>query len=257
MSAQTGPASPAIAPPPVPADVGIVAALSIEISPFLARLSNVRKYATARDTIIEGELAGKLVAAVITGPGRKNASRGAQLLIGGHRPNWLISAGFGGALDPALRRNDVVFASEVADEEGVSLQIDVAVPDDSANARVSLGKLITVDRIIRTAVEKAALRDRTGAGVVDMETSAVATLCGDRNVKFLAIRVISDEATVDLPREIATILGRSGGYRVGAALGAIWRRPSSLKDMWALREHAIAAAGRLSDVLLAILAKVP
>ena len=257
MSAQTGPASPAIAPPPVPADVGIVAALSIEISPFLARLTNVRKYATARDTIIEGELAGKLVAAVITGPGRKNASRGAQLLIGGHRPNWLISAGFGGALDLNLRRNDVVFASEVVDEDGVSLLIDVAVPDDPANARVSLGKLITVDRILRTAVEKAALRDRTGAAVVDMETAAVAALCGDRNVKFLAIRVISDEAGVDLPREIATILGRTGGYRIGAALGAIWRRPSSLKDMWALREHAVAAAERLSGVLLAILAKLP
>lgn len=257
MSTRTGPSASGIAPPPVPADVGIVAALSIEVSPLLARLSAVRKYTTARDTIIEGELDGRLVAAVITGPGRKNASRGAQLLIGGHRPNWLISAGFGGALDPALRRNDVVFVNDVADEEGLSLHIDVTLPDDPANTRASLGKLVTVDRIIRTAAEKAALRDRTGAGVVDMETSAVAALSGDRNQKFLAIRIISDEASVDLPREIATILGRSGGYRVGAALGAIWRRPSSLKDMWALREHAIAAAERLSKVLIEVVGKIP
>ena len=257
MSASTGTSPPGIAPPPIPADVALVAALSIEISPFLSRLANVRKYASGRHTIVEGELGGKLVAVVITGPGRKNAARGAQLLIGGHRPNWMISAGFGGALDPTLRRNDVVFATEVADEEGLSLLIDVSVPGDAANPGVSLGRVITVDAIVRTAADKAALRERSGATVVDMETSAVAAFCAERNVKFLAIRVISDEANVDLPREIATILGRSGGYRVGAALGAIWRRPSSLKDMWALREHAVAAADRLSRMLIGIVEKLP
>ena len=257
MSPQPGPTPLGIAPPPLPADVGIVAALSIEINPFLARLENVRKYSTGRYTIIEGELAKKLVALVVTGPGRKNAARGAQLLLGGHRPSWLISAGFAGALDPEHRRNDVVFVDEVVDEDGFSHRIDVPVPDDPRAARLWVGKLVTVDAIVRTAAEKAALRDRTGAVAVDMETSAVAALGVERGVRFLAIRVISDEAGVDLPREIATILGRSGGYRVGAAIGAIWRRPSSLKDMWALREHAVAAADRLSRILAGVVAKLP
>ena len=79
-----------------------------------------------------------------------------------------------------------------------------------------------------------------------METSAVAALCGERAVRFLAIRVISDDARADLPAEIASLLTRSGSYRVGAALRAIWHRPSSLKDFWTLHEHAQEAADRLA-----------
>jgi adenosylhomocysteine nucleosidase len=257
MSEQTGPPPLKIAPPPVPADIGIVAALPIEINPFLGRLSKVRKYAAGRHTILEGELAGKLVAAIITGPGRRAARRGTQLLLGGHRPHWVISAGFGGALDPDLKRNDVVLFREVVDPEGVRLTIDLTVSDDPLNARVSSGILATVDGIVRTALDKAELRERTGADVVDMETSAVATICAERNQRFLAIRVISDVAQIDLPQEIASILGRSGGYRVGAALGAIWRRPSSLKDLWALREHAVVAADQLSRILAGVIARLP
>ncbi|MDB5353346.1 MAG: nucleoside phosphorylase [Planctomycetota bacterium] len=248
-----GPAAPPIAPPPVPADVGIVAALSIEINPLIARLSNVRKYSSERHTIVEGELSGKIVAVIIAGPGRKAARRGTQLLLGGHRPQWILSAGFGGALNPDLHRNDLVFGTEVIDPEGNRLTIDLTLHDQESTSRVVTGAIVTSDAIVRTAAEKAALRARTGADVVDMESSAVAAVCSERNVRFLAIRVISDEAGTDLPAEIATILGRSGGYRVGAALGAIWRRPSSLKDMWALREHAVAAADRISRFVPGVL----
>ena len=102
----SGPSSPEIAPPPVPADVGVVAALGIEINPFLARLSNVRKYSSERHTIVEGELSGKLVVAILSGPGRKAARRGAQLLLAGHRPRWMVSAGFGGVVTWLVLRKE-------------------------------------------------------------------------------------------------------------------------------------------------------
>lgn len=257
MSTEPGPSPTTLAPAPAPADVGLVAALGIEINPFLARLSKVRKYASERHTIVEGELAGKIVAAIVTGPGRKAARRGTQLLLGGHRPNWLLSAGFGGALAPELRRDDVVMGTAVVDPEGERLAIDLRLESDPNTPRFFPGTIVTADGIVRTASEKAELRARTGADVVDMETSAVATVCRERGVRFLAVRVISDEAAIDLPPEIAAILGRSGGYRVGAALGAIWKRPSSVKALWSLREHAISAADRLARVLPGIVGQLP
>ena len=240
--------TPPKAPPPPAADIGIVAATSIEVGPLLARFERVRKYAGPVFTIIEGECAGKLVALVLTGMGRPRAQRGAELLLDGHRPRWIVSAGFGGALDPSLRRNDVILPSEVVNLEGGRFAIDLAVPQGVAGLRS--GRLLTADEFVRKATEKAELRLRTGADVVDMETSAIAALCGDRGVRFLSVRVVSDEAGVDLPPEILAIVGPTGGLRLGATMGALWKRPSSVKDLLTLRRHATEAADRLAGFLV-------
>ncbi len=255
--ASPGPAGPNLAPPPVSADIGLVAALSIEVSPFFGLLGQVRRYSTQRHSVIEGELGGKIVVAILCGPGRKAARGAAELLIAGHRPRWLLSAGFGGALAPELNLYDIVVGNAVIDPEGTRLGIDIRLPADASNRRIRTSAIATVDAIVRTATEKAEIRRRTGADVVDMETSAVAGVCSERNIPFLAVRVISDEADKDLPPEIATILGRSGGYRIGATLGALWHRPSCVKDLWKLREHAIEASDRLADFLPGLIAQLP
>ena len=97
-----------LAPAPVPADVGIVMALPIEAGYLTDSLKKVRKYSARSHTVVEGELAGKVVAVILAGVGRKAARAGAEVLIAGHRPRWLFSAGFAGALDPSLARNDLV-----------------------------------------------------------------------------------------------------------------------------------------------------
>jgi adenosylhomocysteine nucleosidase len=250
-----------VAPPPTPADVGIVAALPLEIKPFLGRLKNVRKYASERHSVVEGEYADRLVVAILSGPGRKAAARAAQFLWIGHRPRWMISAGFAGALDPTLRRNDLVLASEVIDPEGHRFSIDVSIPEEAESPRpdsskIRTGRLLTVDKIIRTAAEKAGLRDQHQADLIDMESSAIAALCHERSVRFLSVRVISDHAQQELPPEILTLVGPTGSYRVGAAIGAIWKRPSSLVDMLELREHAHQAADQLDKILRSILKRM-
>src|SRR5436305_11227084 len=106
------------APSPAPADVGIVAAMAVEVGFLLDRLAAVRSYKGPHQTIVEGEIGGKVVALVIAGLGRAAARRGAEVLLDGHRPRWVLSAGFGGALSPALARNDIVLADEVLDPEG-------------------------------------------------------------------------------------------------------------------------------------------
>jgi adenosylhomocysteine nucleosidase len=250
----------AIAPPPAPADVGLVAALPIEVGPFLDRLANRRKYAGPKWAVTEGELAGKLVALIVAGVGEKPARRGTEILVAGHRPRWVISAGFGGALDPDLRRNDVIVARRVI--SGVQgrppFDIDVSLPSEpEPHPAVRAGSVLTIDRIIRTPADKAALRGDQGADVVDMETHAVASYCAERSIRFLGVRVVSDEAATELPPEILTVLGPTGGFRFGATMGAIWRRPSSVKDLLRLREHAHEAADRLAAVLPALIERLP
>src|SRR5271156_5243993 len=86
------------APAPVPADVGIVAAMPMEVADLVNGLKKVWKYQSVSIPIIEGEHAGKIVAVAIGGMGRTAAGRAADVLIAGHRPRWLMSVGFAGAL---------------------------------------------------------------------------------------------------------------------------------------------------------------
>jgi len=252
-SGKSGPSLPA----PGSADIGIVAALSIEVGHFLDRMKRVRRLTGPAHTVLEGECEGRVVAMLVGGVGRAAASRATRLLLEGHRPRWVISAGFGGGLNPSFHRNDVVLADEVLDLEGNRFPLFPDLPSSAIHPSVRPGRLLTVDAIVRTAVEKAEFHARHQADVVDMETSAVATHCLDRASPLLSLRVISDEATVDLPPEVARLLNRSGSYQVGSALRSIWNRPSSLKDFWNLHERAQEAADRLAEVLVRTIGRLP
>jgi adenosylhomocysteine nucleosidase len=247
-----------ILPAPTPVDIGIVAALPIEIGGFRDLLKNVRVFEDAegrKAAVVEGDLGERRIALIVGGTGAASARKATDRLLVGHRPTWLISAGFGGALDPTLARGDVVVIRDLIDGTASGakrLSIDFGGLDDSsspAGKRILRGSLVTVAGIVRTANEKRALRERTGADLVDMESYAVASLCVERNQRFLGVRVISDEAAQELPPEVLTILGPTGGFRFGATLGSLWKRPSSVKDLWRLYENATESADRLAKVL--------
>jgi adenosylhomocysteine nucleosidase len=119
------------------------------------------------------------------------------------------------------------------------------------------GRLLTVDRIIASSAEKARTRQKHQADLIDMETSALALMARERLLRFLSVRVISDDASAELPPEIATLLAHTGSYRAGAALRALWQRPSALKDFWTLHARALESADRLAGCLRRLIETLP
>lgn len=240
----------AIAPPPIAADVGLIAAFEIELGGFVGGLSDVRSYRTGtRFRVIEGECGGKLTAVAISGPGRKAARRATEILWNGHRPRRLISAGFAGALDPTIAKNEVVLPDEIVDESGASHRLETRLLS-ARKEGVRRGKLLTVDRPATTPAEKAALRTRFGADLVDMESSASAAFCAERGVRFLSVRVITDAADDELPPWIGRLTARpSGAYRAGAALRVLWRKQAGAADFLRLRRLALDSGRVLGEVL--------
>jgi len=130
------------------------------------------------------------VAVAVGGVGRANAARAAENLAAAHQLTALISFGFAGALVPELRVGDVV--------------VDTCVPEwqalvkGPAGRRSRLGRIVTVDRVVRDAAARRQLARETGALAVDMESDAVAAVAAARGLPFAAIRGITDTVHRDL-----------------------------------------------------------
>ncbi len=258
VSAQADAAA-APAPPPIDADVGIVFALGIEAGGLIDRLDGVLAIESPQGVVRQGGWKGLQVVLIEGGVGRECATRATQHLLEGHKPRWIISAGFAGALRPGLKRNDIVLATGLVEPGGQRCSIDLKMSADEAAKMpgLHLGTLVTVDSLVRTSTEKRALGEQHGALAVDMETWAVAQVCREHKVRFLAVRVISDTVEDELPEDIERLVRqKSLGRQLGAAAAALWQRPASIKDMWQLKEAALVASDRLAKFVLGMVSQL-
>lgn len=230
------------------ADVGIVCALPIEMGAFLDRCERVRKYTGGEFVFRGGRYDEIRIVVVQSGMGFAKARRATQALIDAHTPSWILSAGFSGSLSPEMKVGQIVMADSIADLHGHELTVDLKMPADPENG-LYVGRIVTSDELVRTVQEKENLAGRLGAIAVDMESLAVAQVCQETKTRFLAVRAISDDMSADLPPEILSVFGSTGTMRLGAAVGSVWKRPGSIKDMWKLREQARQAAERLATFL--------
>ena len=233
--------------------LGIIFALPIEAHTFERRLGNATKYQGQKSVIYEGHVFDHPVVWTISGVGREAAQNAAQLMIDGHQPHTLVSAGFAGALAPNLEHGTVLVPERILDDN----QQCIYPLGHSDQTLWPVGKivdsnttLITVNSVITSKEEKARLRQETHADLVDMESAAVALVAQNANVQFLAVRAISDTSEETLPPEVSRLSQpQSPMHRFGAALAAITRRPAVVTDLWRLWEQGMSCSRTLADRL--------
>ncbi len=216
-----------------PCAAGIIFAIPIEADAFERQVGAITDVRAGGLVFREGTLGSRRVAWCVGGVGRERATRAARLLIDGHRPQAIVSAGFGGGLEVTVARGSVV-------RPGAVRGPDRAASHPLAGARVGAPLLVTVDRIVRTASEKQSLAESTGATIVDMETLAVAEVASEAGLPCYGIRVVSDAAADELPADLGPLITpQSGARRAGAVLGLLGRRPQAALDLWRLWERAV------------------
>lgn len=229
-----------------PAEVAVVFAMGIESGGLEDLLSDVVTTRGEGFVIRQGKLDETPTAVVVSGVGLKAAAQATEALISGHKPKWIISAGFAGGLVARLKRHDILMANSVTDQRKNHLDIDV--PAETPGLHV--GRLLTADGLLRTSKEKEAAGKTHEALAVDMETFAVAEVCRQRGTRFSSVRAISDTLDETLPEDIEKLLAqKSTSGQLGAAAGAIFRRPSSIGDMYRLKENALLCSDRLAKFL--------
>lgn len=236
-------------------DVGIVFAMPIEADAFERLATDVVETRSAAVVFHEGDMGGRHVAWCVGGVGGAAADAATQLLIAGHRPCLVISAGFAGAIDPAVPRGSVARPAASVDGDGREA---VALWTGAGETSGDVATIVSVERAITGVEAKRRLRVASGARFVDMETRAVALAAAAAGLPCGCIRVVSDDAAQDLPREVEALARpQSAWRRAGAAMAAIGRRPAAAVELWRLWEHAVVDGRVLARALAEAIASLP
>lgn len=246
------------AAPAGPCEILFIFALNAESGPLTDMLENGTY--TKGPTFVEraGTLDGRRVVIAEVGAGAEAAARGAEDCLALHRPKWAVSAGFAGGLVEGLNKGHILMADELVDLSGQVFATGLKIDRANLSPSLHVGRLLTVDRLIREPEEKRQLAQEHAAAACDMESFAVAEACRNAGVPLMAVRVISDTVDDRLPVEIEQLLmERSLAARLGAAAGAIMQRFSALGDMWKLYEDALKCSKRLAKFLRSMLPEMP
>jgi|APGre2960657423_1045063.scaffolds.fasta_scaffold16054_3 adenosylhomocysteine nucleosidase len=246
--------------------VGVVFALAIEADAFESRGRDILEIRPDGFLIREGTVADRRVAWVVGGTGIEQASAATQMLIDGHRPQFILSAGFAGALAAGIARGSVATASRVVrmNEEPLALMpypaqaVDESWAEAASRPRSQSLTLATVDRVLCTAEEKKSVAQSLAAELVDMETWGVAKVALAAGLDCMSLRVVSDTASQTLPAEIAALARPQSAMRkFGTAIAAIGHRPRAAVDLWNLWEQAVVDGRTLADSIELLCRSLP
>jgi adenosylhomocysteine nucleosidase len=234
-------------------DLAITFALAEEAGGLVDRLANASSVKASGFVVRSGTLAEVEVAVVETGVGGAAAARAVTAVLRTHRPRYVISAGFAGALNDGIKRGELLLPTSVlaSEQPEILLEAQALIAELPSDVKMHRGRLVSADAIVRLPDEKRELGRRFAAQAVDMETYAVARACQERSTPLFSVRIISDDTGDEIPADIAEIGAQATKLgRVGAALDSLWRRPGSVKDMLRLRERALIASDALADFLV-------
>jgi adenosylhomocysteine nucleosidase len=247
--------------------IAILVAVRQELRPILRRADANHLVRQEHLDFYEGTLAGQPVALLALGVGKECARIAAEITIRCYRPDLVISAGFGGALQPHVQDGDIVVGTDVLElrkDVGAEIMWDTMHKPvrltrfDGKNAtglRVHYGKIVTTNEMVLRAINKSRIGKATGGLAVDMETSAVATVCASQKTDFLAVRCITDNDHEDLPDEFNDffVLGQLRAKRV---LSSCARDPRVLADLARLGYRARHSGENLARFLEAALSEL-
>lgn len=174
--------------------IAITFALPAESSEFVRLLQNPSLNSREGVESIRGRIHGRSVAILHTGVGEKRCRAQIESFLRRQEFEYLISAGFAGALDEELQIGNLLLSENFSSPELLgSPHLDFA--DDA----LFVGKLVTVPRITDSKSERARLAKESGAVAVDMETEFIAAACAAHQLPMLSLRVISDTPKESFP----------------------------------------------------------
>src|SRR5580693_116305 len=210
--------------------IAMVAALEREVRPLVKGWRRVeREYLGRRFQFFES---GQAVV-VCGGIGAEVARRATEAVIALYMPELVLSVGFAGALDPAMKVGEIFSPSRVIDAR------------DGSSVETAGGSGVLVSALTIASMEqKAKLAEAYAARAVDMEAAAVSRGAQARGVRFMAVKAISDESTFAMP-PLDRFVNRDGGFCQTAFAASIVARPWLWSKVFRLARNSVKASRAL------------
>jgi adenosylhomocysteine nucleosidase len=156
--------------------------------------------------VYRGKLKNRDTLLVQTGMGKERAENATQFILERYPVTAIISLGFAGALAPELKIGDVVVCSTLHGDPGLEQEehmLEPCAPDANLLSLASqgpgdraisfcLGSGVTVLQLDSSPQKMQELRETLHVHIIDMESYWIARIASDRQIPFIAIRVISD-----------------------------------------------------------------
>lgn len=232
--------------------VGVAFALDAELAPWRTR----RMFAdagAANAGSFETTVGAAHVRAAIVGIGARRLHLVAPWLLD-PSVDAVIVAGLAGGLSPAHRVGDVLVAKHVCrDGEQRSADPHLVALAASCGAAV-VDRFVTADRLAATAEAKQAMA--AAGDTIDMESFDVVDAAERRGIAALALRVVGDAATDDLPVDFEEAITSDGSLSPWRLAGSCAIRPWQWPRLIRFGVEQRRALAALSAVLDALVASV-
>ena len=232
-----------------------VASEAVELEPMAKLLTGLRKLKWPLAYACEGVWEGRRLLLAANGAGPKLAMRAVEIAIraitsaelSSSALEAVVSTGFCGALDPALREGQIVLAKEVLDWTNKERYDCVEV---AGGAEAISGLVVSQDRIAADREEKRSLRNNAGGVAVEMEAAGVAARVKRAGLPFCCIKVVLDRAEESFAIDWNRMRDREGRIARGKIMVHALRRPNLLPELFRLKRRSEEAARVLGEFLV-------
>jgi adenosylhomocysteine nucleosidase len=236
-----------------------VASEAAELKPLAETLTNLRKLSWPIDYAWEGVHEGRRILLAANGAGPRLAEKAVEVAIravqaadlSASKLEAVVSTGWCGALDPALKEEQILIATEVLDSaSGERYEcVGIEIPDAAAKPFVS-GLVVSRDRVAVTAKEKNSLRAESGALAVEMEAAGVAARAKRAGLPFCCIKVVSDRAEESFVFDLNSMRTSEGRIARGKIIVHTVAHLNLLPELFRLKRRSERAAQALGEFLV-------
>ncbi len=271
-------------------DLGIVVATKREIVGLLDKMGTPSSSKGNAFKYYYGTWKGRRIAIVQTGLGLDAARRGTEALLQAFRPARIASIGFAQSVAPTLKQLALLAPDRLVAADGSVVDFSrmaIAAPksdDDNLSERSETSDVESQPSPGNFETEKNAkpnplfelvagfhsgallslnegkptAEQRVGIVAYDHSTSAVADACAQAGAPFMPLRIIYDVKSLQTSRVAVNVVKSNQTFArsLGALVGATLNKPSSLVDVYKIKEEELKAADKLADAVCRILAAV-